>query len=150
MSDTQELEGLWLAGVEARQEGREDDAADCFRKILAGDPRLAEPRMELAHMALARGDLEEAEEQARMAVDILGRGGQWIDDLEGHQLESFAHNLLGQALFERAEIAAADPDQDIFEDLWSRAAAAFQRAVELDPDNVDARRNAVTVRPRES
>ncbi len=148
MSDMEELEGLWLAGIEARQEERDEDAAECFRKILATEPRLAEPRLELAHMALARGDLEEATEHARMAVDILGRGGQWIDDLQGPQLESFAHNLLGQILFERAELVAADPDQEVFEGLWSEAASAFARAVELDPDNIEARRNAVTVRPR--
>ncbi len=144
----QELEELWLGAVEARQDGRDDQAADLLRQILAAEPRLAEPRLELAHMAIQRGDLEEADEQAAMAVDILSRGGQWIDDLPGAQLEAFALNLLGEIRYARAELIAAGEDREAFDTLWNEAADAFARASALDPENADARRNATHVRPR--
>jgi tetratricopeptide (TPR) repeat protein len=147
-NETAELEELWVRAVEARQDGRDDRAADLLRSILAAEPRLAEPRLELAHMAVNRGDLEEAEEQTWMAVDILGRGGQWIDDIPGPKLEAFAHNLLGEIRYARAELIAAGTDRDAFEELWNGAAEAFARAAQLDPDNEDARRNAAHVRKR--
>jgi len=132
-----------------RGEGKHDDAAELLREILQADPRLAEPRLELAHIAAERQDWEEAEEQARAAVDILRAGGQWTASLSPEQMLAFAINLLGEVVYR----ALQDGDL-IFRDAvaftarWNEAAAFFEEAAKLDPSNEDARHWAIHVRPR--
>jgi len=145
---TEELQELWLAAVEARQEGDDDKARKHFKEIVRKEPRLAEPHLELGHMAIADGDLAEAEAHVRLAVEQLERGNQWVDDLPADQLLSFAHNLLGEVLFARADLLSTSDDRDTFDDLWNQAADAFARAEQLDPENPDAKRNAFSVRRR--
>ncbi len=144
----EELEQLWLEAMEARHAGRDGEARGLFEELLRLEPRLAEPRLELAHMHVEAGELEEAEEHARLAVTTLSSGGQWIDDLPGEQIESFARNLLGEILFRRAEAVGPDGDAERFDVLWEEAARLFARAAALDPGNDEARRNAFHVRTR--
>ncbi len=147
MNDTQELEAIWLQAMEAREKNLDEEARQLFHSILKQEPRLAEPRLELAHIEIERGQLQEAEEQTRLALEILNNGGQWTADLEPNILLSFGWNLLGEILFRQSEELATSPDRDRFEGIWNDAAAAFKKALELDPENGDARRNATHCRP---
>ena len=146
MKDTQELEAVWLQAMEARDKNLDEEAAQLFHSILKEEPRLAEPRLELAHLEIDRDHLEEAEEQVRMALEILKNGGQWVDDVEPDALLSFAWNMLGEVLFRRGEELAVSPDRERFERIWNEAAAAFTKALELDAENRDALRNATHCR----
>jgi tetratricopeptide (TPR) repeat protein len=150
MNDNAALERLWLDAVEARQQGQTDDAREFYKAILDVDPRLAEPRLELGHMEIENGELEEGAEHVRLAVAALEAGGQWIDDIEPSVLLSFALNLLGEALFRQAEAIADADDRDRFEELWNEAAEIFARALRLDPDNADAKRNAFSVQRKDA
>ena len=145
---SKKLEDLWNQAMEARQEGDDSKARKCLRKLLKQEPRLAEPHLELGHMEIQRDDLDEAEVHVRMAVEILERGGQWIDDVKPSKLLSFAVNLLGEILFRRAERISAGDDRQRFDDLWNEAAGCFTRATGLDPENGEAKRNAFDVRRR--
>ena len=145
---SEDLQELWLAAVAARQEGDDEQARKHLGAIIRQEPRLAEPHLELGHMAIAEGDLEEAETHIRLAVEQLERGNQWVDDLPADQLLSFAHNLLGEVLVARADPLCTSEDQEEFEALWNQAADAYARALQLDPENPDAKRNAFSVRRR--
>ena len=84
-ADAEQLAGLepkMMEAMAARAAGKDDIAKTIFEEILRGEPRLAEPRLELAHMAALVEDWDEAQTQARLAVDILRRGGQWTEDVE--------------------------------------------------------------------
>jgi len=142
------LQELWLAAVAARQEEDDDKAREHLEEIVRKEPRLAEPHLELGHMAIDAGDLGDAEAHVRLAVEQLERGNQWVDDLPADQLLGFAHNLLGEILFARADLLSTSDDRAAFDDLWNQAADEFARAHQLDPENPDAKRNAFSVRRR--
>ncbi|MCP4867662.1 MAG: hypothetical protein GY898_02965 [Proteobacteria bacterium] len=134
--------------LELRQNGQHDRAEKLFREILRSEPRLAEPRLELAHLAAGREDWGEAQDQARIAVTTLIAGGQWTMDVDPAPLLSFAMNLLGETLVRAIE--GGDlflRDKDKFESVWNEASVLFTEAKKLDPTNEDARRNAVRYRP---
>lgn len=131
-----------------RESGDMAKARDLYREILQADPRLAEPRLELAHMAAEREDWDEAEEQARAALDLLRRGGQWTADLPPERLEAFATNLLAEVLYRSVQDGELIfRDEEGFKARWNEAAALFARALELDPENEDAQYWANHVRP---
>lgn len=142
----QELEDKFLEAVHARQDGRDAEAEALYRELAREDPRLPEPWLELATLAGDRGDLEEAEALARTGLDQLRRGGQWIADLDEDEMLSFAFNLLGELLVRRADDVLLT-DEAAFPALWNEAAALFRQAVERDPENTDAQKNAVHCRP---
>ncbi|MBN92481.1 MAG: hypothetical protein CL928_00190 [Deltaproteobacteria bacterium] len=142
------LEEAMTSALELRQQGKIQEAVRLFREILAAEPRLAEPRLELAHLAASSEDWEEAEAQARMAVQILRSGGQWILGLSGEQLLSFAVNLLGEVLVRSIESGdLIFRDKKRFNAIWNEAAALFVEAKALDPSNEDARSNSLHYRP---
>lgn len=140
------LEGLFLNAMAARQGGDDAQAAALLKDILKAEPRLAEPYLELAAIAAERGDLDEAEELARNGVEQLRRGGQWVADLDDDEMMAFALNLLGE-LEMRASEELVHGDTEEFRTRWNSAAAHFREALRHDPDNADARRNAVHCRP---
>ena len=137
--EARRLQGLaqrFQQALRAREQGDIDSAAELLRGILKAEPRLAEPRMELAHILLSTGQLDEGEEQARDAIRILESGGQWTDDLPEDVLLALAYDTLGEALRLRA-----DSDAVVFgpESAWlalvSEARTIFRKASALDPDN---------------
>lgn len=143
------LEADFLAAVDALAADRVADAEAGFRKVLAGDPRLPEPRLELAVILYRRGDLEEAEAQARLGLEQIELGWQWLDNFEEGQLHAHALNLLGEILVasvsgagEGAGEAMPDPT------LWKEAERLFKRALEADPQHEAARSNLAGFRRR--
>jgi tetratricopeptide (TPR) repeat protein len=136
------LEERFAAAQEARAEGDDAGAERSLRAILAVEPRLAEPRLELAHIAASRGDFDEAEGQAQEAVEILRAGGQWTLDIDPDVLLAFALNLWGELIL----IALEGIDSDDLDEAevrrikgrWMQARALFEEAHTLDPDNEDA------------
>ena len=60
----EELESRLMEALKLRRDGQTEKATEELRYILKVEPRLAEPRMELASIALQSGQWEEAEAQA--------------------------------------------------------------------------------------
>jgi len=136
------LEGLgarFLAGLEHTRRGQIDDATKVFRDILSVEPRLAEPRMELARIYLDTGRLVEAEAECREALRLLEAGGQWIDELPEPVMMGLAHGLLAETIRQIADTDAVifgDPEH--FHNLNKQAREHFARAATLDPENQHA------------
>lgn len=149
--DESHLDGLdqrLLDALEARRKGDVDAASELLRSILTVEPRLAEPRLELASMLLEAKQLEEAEAEAREAARLLDLGGQWTEDVEPGVLRSLAWNLLAEALYRQAdedEVVFGDPER--WNALMTEAREAFQKAAELDPTNEHARHWALGMGP---
>ncbi len=147
---TAALEPKMQAALAHRQAGEDAQAERLLREIVAADPRLAEPRLELAHLAATREDWVEAEAQAQLATDLLRAGGQWIADLPAPSLLAFALNLLGETMvrpLEEGDLFLVD--RPAFVRAWNRAAACFEEACRLDPTSEDARRNRTRYSPLE-
>jgi hypothetical protein len=129
-----ELGERFLAALGHRESGRLDTAEDELRAILRVEPRLPEPRMELARILLDTDRLEEAEEQAREALSVLESGGQWTDDLPETVVAAIAHATLAEALRRKADeddVIFGDPDT--FHAMVKESKDHFARAAELDP-----------------
>ncbi len=117
-----------------------EEAREALREILATEPRLPEPRIELARIFLQEGDLEQAEAQARISLELLEKGGRWNLDISMASMMGLAHGLLAEAIRQKSEsdaIVMHDPQQ-IWE-LTRQAYHHFKRAADLDPDNEHAR-----------
>ena len=130
------LAQMFLNALEHRRSGNLEKASDAMREILKREPRLAEPRLELASMLLEGGLHEEAATHAEEAISILEGNGQWTDEIPENVLQSHAWSLLGAALQRQAdadEIVFGDPDT--WKALMERSKKAFKRAETLDPHN---------------
>lgn len=135
----EELESLFLTAVDAMSKGDEKKAAQSFRQVLEKDPRLPEPRLELAVILYRQGDLGEAEQQIRFALEQIEHGWQWLDNFEPSQLHAHALILLGTILIEGLTQGTQDVVGDRDVSAWVEAESAFKKALELDPENQDAR-----------
>lgn len=130
----EELGRRFLAALARKERGDIDRAEDDLRAILRQEPRLAEPRMELARILLDTDRLEEAEDHAREALDVLVKGGQWTDDLPENVVQALAWATLAEVLRRRAdEDDVIFGDADTFRALVDEAKACFAKAAELDP-----------------
>lgn len=130
------LEKRFVTAVTHKDQGRLDDAEDEFRDILRAEPRLPEPRMELARLLLDTDRLDEAEEHAREALGFLEAGGQWTDDLSEEAVLGLAHALLAEILRRRAEddtVIFGDPQA--FQRIVTESREHFERAAALDPSD---------------
>lgn len=126
----------FLDAVAKRTAGKVDAALEAFTEILKAEPRLAEPRLEIARIYLEMGRLDDAEEEAREGLRILESGGQWTMDLPENVVLAVGWALLGEILKEKAasdEVVFGDPA--VFTDLLAQSRAAFARAAELDPSD---------------
>jgi tetratricopeptide (TPR) repeat protein len=137
-----------MAAMDLRRDGKDEEAAEALREILRGEPRLAEARLELCHIAATRKDWDEAEEQGRLAIETLRGGGQWTLDLESDELLSFALNLLGEVIvrcLEEGDLLM--DDRPAFVVRWNEASGFFRESLERDNSNKDARTNCIHYRP---
>ncbi|MEC7946346.1 MAG: tetratricopeptide repeat protein [Myxococcota bacterium] len=140
--DESHLDGLGqrlIDALEARRKGDIDAASELLRSILSIEPRLAEPRIELASMLLEAEQFDEAEAEAREAARLLDLGGQWTEDVDPGVLRSMAWNLLAEALRRQADqddVVFGDPDR--WQSLMAESREAFAKAASLDPTNEHA------------
>lgn len=133
------LDDKFMVGLEKLRAGEIDAAAEIFRRVLQVEPRLAEPRIELARILMETKQLTEAEAEAREAIRILESGGQWIDALKEPQVLSIAFGILAEILRVRGEsdeVVFGDPEK--WRNIVDEAHAAFRKARELDPENAHA------------
>lgn len=129
----------FLGALALMRKGDVDGAADELRAVLRAEPRLAEPRLELARLLLETDQPEEAAEEALEAARILEGGGQWTEDVPEHVLQGMAWDLHGEALrrqADREEVIFGDPAQ--WRALVDQSRQSFQKAAALDPDNAHA------------
>ncbi len=120
--------------IRLRNAGRVDAAIEAFQDVLRGEPRLAEPRLELGRIFLELARLEDAEAEVREAIRLLEAGGQWTDALPENVVLSVAWALLGEILKERAtsDEVVFGPELT-FRSLLAQSQASFARAAALDP-----------------
>lgn len=131
-----DLAGRFLAALRAKEGGRIDDAEASLRDILAEEPRLAEPRMELARLLLDTERIPEALAQAREALEHLEASGVWTADVPEHVVRSIAHALMAEVLRRHAEsdeVVFGDPET--FKALIAESKQHFSQAAELDPSD---------------
>ena len=126
----------FLQAIACMQRGENDRATQILRAILSVEPRLAEPRMEIARILLDGGQLREALGEAEEALRLLEAGGQWLEDLPEPVVLGLAHGLLAEIL---RQIADSDDvvfgDPKAFQALTRRSRRHFARAASLDPEN---------------
>lgn len=128
------LEQRFLGALELKTANRLDDAEDELRAILRIEPRLPEPRMELARILLDTNRLADAEVHAREALSRLEAGGQWNEELPENVVQALSHALLAEVLRRHAdedEVIFGDPAA--FKNLVDESQRHFGRASELDP-----------------
>jgi tetratricopeptide (TPR) repeat protein len=126
----------FLSALAAREAGRLDAAEDALRDVLKEEPRLAEPRLELARILLDTDRVEDAEAEAREALEQLERTGPWTDELPPNVVHALAHGLLAEILRRRADeddVIFGDADQ--FRAIVAESRQHFERAAALDPSD---------------
>lgn len=135
----EELGKQFVTALQLKEAGRLDRAEDELRAILRVEPRLPEPRMELARLLLDADRLDDAEDQAREALDALEQGGAWTEEVPEHTVKSIAHATLAEILRRKADeddVVFGDPDA--FRALLAEARDHFAKAAELDPSDATA------------
>lgn len=136
-SERAHLEALserFMRALEQKDRGNIDAAEDALRAILRSEPRLAEPRLELARILLDTDRLDEAEDHAREAVSLLDTGGQWTDDLPEPVVQAIGHGTLAEILRRKAdEDDVIFGDAAVFHAMVREARDHFAKAAELDP-----------------
>ena len=131
-----DLASQFLSAMTAKSDGRFDAAEDQLRAILKIEPRLPEPRMELARVLLDSDRLEEAEEHAREARGFLEGDGQWTDDLPKNVVLALCYALLAEILRRHADeddVIFGDPEA--FKAIVTESQDLFARADKLDPSD---------------
>ena len=141
--DLSEVEWIFNDAVKLMRDGDTAGAKDQFKQVLRADPRLPEPYLELAIISREEQDLDLAIDETRMGLELLEKGGQWVDTLPNHVVLAHARNLLAELLVEAAQQGDIPIQPDVFEPMWNEAVALFESAQETDPDNETARANAV-------
>ncbi len=133
----------FLAALELRVAGDVEGATKALQDLLKLEPRLPEPRLELAHIHLEAERLPEAESEAREALKWLAQGGQWVEDLTEKQALSLAHGILGEILREKAALdEVVFGDEETFRGILAESTEHFAKAAELDPENEHASHHA--------
>lgn len=135
-----EHRALTLLGAVLEAEGDADGAAALYARAIAAAPAAPAPRLQLATLRLKGGD-------ARQAYSLIG---PFTDarpkDANGWRLRAAAADALGDkaeamrcfaAALEAGDIKAAAPLGKLRQDAcdWAGAAAAYERALPVDPTN---------------
>lgn len=130
-----ELGERFLMALRLKDGAKFDQAEDELRAILRREPRLAEPRMELARILLDTDRLDDAMEQAREAISVLEKHGSWTEEVEENVVRAIAHATLAEILRRKADeddVIFGDPE--IFRAMVAEAKSHFEQAATLDPN----------------
>lgn len=139
-------------GKELYRTDQDDEAVASFQEALKLDPDLAEAHFRLGLGYQALGKREESESEYKKAVESYKKY------LADHEDDSEAHYDLGQTYAGLGQYSEAireyrlatklkDDDADIYYDLgmahtklaqYDAAAAAFEKSLEIDPENYRA------------
>lgn len=134
--EQKQLEALsqkFLNALKEKDAGKIDEAEDSLREVLTTEPRLAEPRMELARILLETDRLTEAESHAREALTQLEETGPWTEEIPQNVLQGLSHALLAEVLRRLADeddVIFGDPA--VFHALVKESQEHFERAAKLD------------------
>jgi tetratricopeptide (TPR) repeat protein len=126
----------FLTAMKLKDDGKLEKAEEILRAIIAVEPRLAEPRIELARILLDTERIPEAEDHAREGLEQLETSGVWTAEIPPNIVKGVAHALIAEILRRRA-----DDDDVIFGDpaawkaLLDEAKQHFEKAAELDPSD---------------
>jgi tetratricopeptide (TPR) repeat protein len=133
----------FMVAMELQQKGKLEECRLLLEGILQVEPRLPEPRLELARIWLESERLDDAEAQVREALRLLEGGGQWIETVEENVLMGMAWSILGEVLQRQAttdEVVFGPAER--FRELVAASRAAYARAAELDPTDTASSLNA--------
>lgn len=126
----------FMSALQLKRDGKLDAAEDALTAILKAEPRLPEPRMELARIFLDTDRVGLAEEHARLALSNLEAGGQWLDSVPQNTLLALAHALVAESLRRRLdEDDVIFGDADAFKAMLEEAKTHFATAGSLDPSD---------------
>jgi len=135
-AELDELGRQFMDALRAKSDGKLDVAEDELRAILKVEPRLPEPRMELARILLDTDRLTEAEEQAREARGYLEADGQWTDDIPANVVLALCYGLIAEILRRHAdEDDVIFGDAEAFKGIVEESQQLFAKASELDPSD---------------
>lgn len=147
----EELGEQFMLALQRKDAGDFDGALQEFQAILKVEPRLAEPRMELARMLLDLDRTQDAEEHARQALGDLENHGQWVDSVDENQILALAHAILAEALRRRVEEDdVIFGDAEHFKALLTESRTHFNKASELDPSDEYSSYHAFFMGPEEA
>ena len=133
------LEGAFHDALEMHRKGKRDACLVALKDILRREPRLAEPRLEMASLYLEMGRLDDAEAEAREGLRILDAGGQWTLDIPDNVLLAHACDLLAETLRQKlGEDDVIFGDADAYQQITAETRSLYQRALELNPNDEDA------------
>jgi len=108
------------------EQGKSAEAEMAFQKIAASNPKNAQAQFYLGRLAFGRGNSESAEEYLEKAIALEPRNSEyhlWLGRVVG--MEAQKASLFGKA------------------SLAKRTKAEFEKAVELDPNNLEARSSLI-------
>jgi tetratricopeptide (TPR) repeat protein len=126
----------FLDALARKDAGKLDEAEEALRALVADEPRIAEPRMELARVLLDTDRLPEAEDHAREAIEQLDRTGAWTAEVPENVVKALAHALLAEVLRRKADeddVIFGDPAE--FKAIVEESQREFSKAAELDPSD---------------
>ena len=130
------LGSRFLHALQWKDAGNVDKAEEALRALCADEPRLAEPRMELARLLLDTDRLDDALDQAREALDQLGRTGVWTEEIPENVVKGVCHALLAEILRRQADeddVIFGDPDR--WRAILAESREHFEKAAALDPSD---------------
>ena len=132
----QQLEFKFLEAIQSHQNNDLDKAERLNKAILEVEPRLVEPNLELAYIALRREQYEDAQVYAEEAIRLCTLHGHWMDNFTDDELLSLSYSSLGESLRFQAqtdEVIFEQPDK--FTDLMKKAEEAYKKAASINPNN---------------
>jgi tetratricopeptide (TPR) repeat protein len=113
-----------------REQRRIKDAEDAYRRAVAIAPDSISFRAGLGWALIAQGKREEGIEQY---MEVTRRAP---NDAAAHRNMGFAYEQVARAIEEKAEAQGLTPGPEVRE-AEDKALAAYRRAMDLDPDNVE-------------
>ena len=152
--NTEEARSLLEQGKAFYRKDNDEKALEAFKQALSLDPELAEAHFRIGLTYDALGDVHQAEESYKKAVAAYKKyfaKEENEKDAEAHYnlAQTYAGlHLYGEAVREyRQATRLKDDDADIYYDLglaltrlaqYDEAVAAFEKSLEIDPENYRA------------